>query len=109
VASAPIRDAAAVERGWTLFNDPVVACATCHSGPRFSNNQTMLVGTGKAFQVPSLLGIGARAPYMHDGCAPTLKERFSSTKPCGGGDMHGKTSQLSAPQIDDLVAYLESL
>ncbi len=64
----------------------------------------MLVGTGKAFQVPSLLGIGARAPYMHDGCAPTLKERFSAAKPCGGGDMHGKTSQLTEAQIDDLVS-----
>ncbi len=81
-AAAPGGDAAAIERGRALFNDPLVACAVCHSGPRFSNNQTVPVGTGQPFQVPSLLGVGLRAPYMHDGCAPTLKRRFSSLKSC---------------------------
>jgi cytochrome c peroxidase len=108
-AQAPVRAADAVERGRALFNDPVVACATCHSGPRLSNNQTVDVGTGKPFQVPSLLGIGARAPYMHDGCAPTMKQRFVAVKPCGGGEMHGKTNHLTALQIEDLILYLESL
>ena len=55
-----------------------------------------------------LVGIASRAPFMHDGCAKTLKERFTNTA-CGGGDQHGKTSQLSDAQLDDLVAYLESL
>jgi hypothetical protein len=117
-ARAPAGDAARLERGKKLFNDPVVACATCHSGPRFSNNQTVAVGTGKMFQVPSLLGIGGRPPYMHDGCSPNLKDRFSppnlkeriiGDKSCTGGDQHGKTSQLTADQVADLVAYLESL
>ncbi len=45
---------------------------------------------------------------MHDGCAPTLHDRFTNTA-CGGGDKHGKTSHLAPEQIDDLVAYLESL
>jgi cytochrome c peroxidase len=67
----------------------------------------MLVGTGKPFQVPSLKGVGARAPFMHDGCAKTLAERFQA--PCGGGDQHGVTSHLSPAAIADLVAYLESL
>ena len=105
--SAP-RNPAAVDRGRALFNDAAVGCATCHGGPRFSNNQTVAVGTGKPFQVAPLLGVGGRPPYMHDGCAATLRERFTSST-CGGGDMHGKTSQLTAGQIDDLVAYLESL
>ena len=47
------------------------------------------------------------APFMHDGCAQTLSDRFDA--PCGGGDKHGKTSQLSKAQIADLVAYLETL
>jgi cytochrome c peroxidase len=64
------------------------------------------VGTGRAFQVPPLMGLAARAPYMHNGCATTLHDRFG---PCGGGDKHGKTSHLSAAQINDLVAYLETL
>jgi YD repeat-containing protein len=100
-------DGAAAARGRALFNDAKVACATCHSGPLLSNNQTVAVGTGKPFQVPSLKGIAGRAPYMHDGCAKTLADRF--TAPCGGGDQHGLTSQLGAAEIADLVAYLETL
>ncbi|WP_437730188.1 c-type cytochrome [Sorangium sp. So ce1335] len=96
----------AVARGEALFNDPTLACATCHSGERLTNNQTVDVGTGKPFQVPSLRGLAARAPYMHDGCAATLHDRFG---PCGGGDQHGVTSGLTPAQIDELVAYLETL
>jgi cytochrome c peroxidase len=99
-------DADAAQRGLALFNDPGVGCADCHSGPDLTNNESHDVGTGQAFQVPSLVGIGARAPFLHDGCAPTLRDRFGA---CGGGDLHGKTSHLSPAQIDDLVAYLESL
>jgi cytochrome c peroxidase len=66
----------------------------------------MYVNTGGDFQVPSLLGVGWRAPYLHQGCAPTLADRFN---PCGGGDAHGRTSQLTTDQRVDLVAYLETL
>jgi hypothetical protein len=44
---------------------------------------------------------------MHDGCATTLRDRFSPT--CGGGDLHGKTSALTPAQLADLTSYLESL
>lgn len=99
-------DAAAIARGEALFHDPEVACATCHSGEKLTNNLWADVGTGVNAQVPTLIGIAARAPYMHDGCAATLHDRFGD---CGGGDRHGKTSHLTPTQIDDLVAYLESL
>jgi hypothetical protein len=55
--------------------------------------------------VPSLLGIGNRPPYLHDGCAATLADRFG---PCGGAS-HGNTADLGPGQIADLVAYLETL
>jgi mono/diheme cytochrome c family protein len=98
---------AAVQRGAALFNDVQnVGCVTCHSGARFSSNLTVDVGTGGAFQIPSLLGIGTRGPYMHDGCAATLRDRFN---PACGGDRHGATATLSPAQIDDLIAYLQSL
>jgi hypothetical protein len=101
-------NAAAVARGAALFNDTQnVGCVTCHAGARFSTNLTVDVGTGGAFQVPSLVGIGTRGPFMHDGCAATLHDRFNPA--CGGGDRHGVTSRLSSAQIDDLVAYLKSL
>ena len=57
-------------------------------------------------KVPSLVGVGGRAPYMHDGCAATLRDRFGA---CGGGDNHGHTSQLSDAELADLIAYLDSL
>ena len=101
-------DMGKVARGEVLFNDETVACASCHSGSKAgrATHESVDVGTGEALQVPALAGLALRAPYMHKGCAPTLKDRFGA---CGGGDAHGKTSQLSEAQIDDLVAYLESL
>ena len=49
---------------------------SCHVGPLMTTKQIVDVGTGGAFKVPSLLGVGARAPFMHDGCATTLMDRF---------------------------------
>jgi mono/diheme cytochrome c family protein len=101
-------DADAVERGADLFHSAEVGCATCHAGEKLTNNANVEVGTGRAFQVPSLTAIAHRAPFMHDGCAATLRDRLVDPT-CGGGDAHGKTSQLTTEQLDDLVAYLESL
>jgi hypothetical protein len=67
---------------------------------------TLDVGTGGSFQVPSLVGVGWRSPYLHDGRAPDLLDRFN---PGVGGDLHGHTSQLSTAQLDDLVQYLQTL
>lgn len=102
----PITDASAVERGSLIFNDASLGCASCHAGPALTNNATVDVGTGAPLQVPSLRGLVWRAPFMHDGCAPDLAGRFAA---CGGDDRHGVTSRLTAQQLKDLVAYLESL
>ncbi len=99
-------DTAAIVRGKQLFESSAVGCASCHSGPKLTNNQTVDVGTGGAFQVPSLLGVSAHAPFLHDGCAKTLLDRFGS---CGGGDKHGHTSGLTEAEKKDLATYLESL
>ena len=104
--AASIGDPPAIERGRALFESSALGCVSCHNGDLHSNLQLMNVGTGELFKVPSLLGVGARAPYMHDGCAATLLDRFTT---CGGGDAHGMTSQLDAQKLSDLVAYLESL
>jgi mono/diheme cytochrome c family protein len=106
--SSPPADAAAVTRGKALFEDTTrAACTSCHSGPELTNNSSADVGTGGKFQVPRLLGVGWRAPFLHDGCAASLTDRFTS---CGGTtDLHGVTSQLTTAQIADLVAYLQTL
>jgi mono/diheme cytochrome c family protein len=101
---------ASAVRGQELFESKTVGCASCHSGRAFTDNRNYFVGTSAdkiALQVPSLVGIAARPPYMHDGCAKTLLERFDPK--CGGGDRHGNTSHLSGAELDDLVAYLRTL
>ncbi len=100
------RDPAAAARGAALFARSDTGCSGCHAGAAFSNNATIDVGTGMAAQVPSLIGVGARLPLIHDGCAATLAERFD---PSCGGSVHGKTDRLSGAEIADLVAYLETL
>jgi mono/diheme cytochrome c family protein len=103
-APAPA-DAAAVERGRQLFSGSA-GCSDCHSGARYTNNKTVDIGTGRAFQVPSLTGVGARTPLMHNGCAPTVASRFVAD--CGG-ERHGSTAALSAAALGDLAAFLETL
>jgi hypothetical protein len=99
-------DAASSERGRALFHDAKFNCAGCHAGAKMTNNATLDVGTGRRLQVPSLRGVGFRAPYLHDGCAATLDDRFGS---CGGGDAHGMTSAMTAAERADLVNYLGTL
>jgi CxxC motif-containing protein (DUF1111 family) len=97
---------AQLERGKALFNDATVACATCHSGSKLTNNQTVDVGGANGLlQVPTLIGLWSHAPYLHDGCAKTLGERFGI---CDTGK-HGNVKGLSEADLDALTAYLESL
>ena len=99
-------DDKAALRGKALFESDDVGCTSCHSGDKLTNNKTVDVGTGGMFQVPSLIGVGYRAPFIHTGCAATLHDRFD---PACGGDKHGNTAQLSKADINDLTAYLETL
>lgn len=108
-AATPV-DTDAVARGKAIFEDANVGCATCHNGAEMTDNKNADVGTSKAFQVPTLVGIADRAPYMHNGCATTLRDRFDpALAACNGGDQHGRTSQLSQAQVGDLISYLETL
>lgn len=59
-----------------------------------------------AFNTPALRHLWASAPYYHDGSAKSLRELLTTGNK---GDKMGKTSHLSARQITDLVAYLETL
>jgi mono/diheme cytochrome c family protein len=109
-APPAMRDASdeAALRGQQLFGSADVGCASCHSGEKLTNNQSVAIASVAAqkLQVPSLVAVGYRAPFMHNGCAATLTARFD---PACGGDLHGNTSALTEAQRADLVAYLESL
>ncbi len=97
-------------RGRAVFESSEVGCVSCHTGPKHTRAGSFNVGTTPPthlLQVPSLVGVGYRAPFIHTGCAPTLEARFDPE--CGGGDEHGRTSHLTAREIEDLTSYLRSL
>lgn len=111
----------AAKRGKALFFSKETACATCHSGPYYTDSTPKTpftlhdVGTGNddptekmgpKYDTPTLLGIYRTAPYLHHGRASTLEEVLTTQNK---GDRHGKTSQLSREQISDLVEFLKAL
>jgi hypothetical protein len=98
-------DSAASARGKVLFDSAAVGCSACHSGPKFTDNSTRDVGSGGAFQVPPLVGVGWRTPLLHDGCARTIADRFGHCE----SPTHGKTESLTSDQLSDLGMYLEGL
>lgn len=101
-------------------------CARCHNGDAFTDNQFYEVGThltmiplekdatgfvrpedrqpSKA-NTPSLIGIFATGPYLHDGSKATLLDRVRDD---AGGE-HGKTRDLTEAEQRALVAYLQAL
>jgi mono/diheme cytochrome c family protein len=89
-------DAAAAIRGQALF-EGAAACSTCHSGTMRTNNATLDVSTGGAFQVPSLIGVSWRSPFLHDGSAPTVRALLERS--------HGRAA-LGDSQMHDLEAYV---
>ncbi|QHW34971.1 beta-propeller fold lactonase family protein [Paenibacillus rhizovicinus] len=56
------------------------------------------------FDTPTLRGVYATAPYLHDGSAATLEDVIKRA-----GDEHGHTSDLSEKEISDLVSYLKQI
>jgi YVTN family beta-propeller protein len=119
--SAPGKLTPAAARGKEIFFKKEVGCATCHSGPFFTDSKLEKpfnlhdVGTGRAdksermgtkYDTPTLLGIYRTAPYLHDGSALSLHDVLTTQNK---KDQHGKTSNLSTTDIDDLVIFLKSL
>jgi cytochrome c peroxidase len=107
------RPSPAARRGENLFKSPEVGCANCHEPPLFTDLRSYDVATqnpydkeARDFDTPTLRELWRTAPYLHDGSAPTLRDVLTTRNP---KDEHGKSSQLSPPQIDDLVQYLLSL
>jgi hypothetical protein len=101
VLPAPAQDANAAMRGQSTF---LSLCASCHAGAQGTDNLTVDVGTGGQFQVPRLHELWYRAPFMHDGRAATLQDRFGPA----GGTNHADVSALTPAQLDDLLAYLRT-
>jgi YVTN family beta-propeller protein len=101
----------AAQRGKALF-DGKADCVRCHSGPYFTDQKMYDVGVitehqrDAKYKTTALVELHRTAPYLHDGRALTLKEVLTTHN---AKDLHGKTTGLTAQEIGDLVAYLQSL
>lgn len=132
---------ASAQRGLKLFVDRKKAnCEVCHTIGKdyalFTDNKFHNLGIGAdiqgnmvdlgrfgqtkneadwgAFKTPTLRNIAERAPYMHDGSFPTLKDALGHY--IGGGNLNPHLDKeihaldfLSFDERDDLLAFLESL
>jgi DNA-binding beta-propeller fold protein YncE len=104
----------AARRGRKLFASERVGCAFCHPlQHHFSDGQRHDVGTAgpldgdrSRFDTPTLVELWRTGPYLHDGSALTLREVLVDRNP---EDRHGVVSALTAEEITDLIAYLNSL
>jgi cytochrome c peroxidase len=120
------------QSGLDLFFSERTQCASCHSGPNFTDFQFHNVGlnmeahldTGRAritnnpadfarFKTPSLRNLGFSAPYMHDGRYSNLEQVLAYYN--GGGDGYPgqdpriKPLGLTEKELEDLEAFLYSL
>jgi hypothetical protein len=114
-------NAAAAMRGQAVFNGPG-KCATCHSGPGFTDANKRLHPPSDAVSEPEiqgvtsyaarsatgqyrtapLRGIWQHAPYFHNGSAATLQDvvaTYNARQALG----------LNTAQMADLAEYLKSL
>ena len=117
---APGKLSAEAERGKAVFFNKEVNCASCHSGPFFTDSKLAKpfnlhdIGTGNdprekmgpKYDTPTLLGVYRNREYLHHGQAKTLMDVLTTFNP---KDQHGKTSHLSKEQKEELVSFLKSL
>jgi DNA-binding beta-propeller fold protein YncE len=95
------------KRGQKIFNNKNVGCRSCHSGKNYSDGKSYEFSDDIAkVNTPSLLGLAASAPYYHDGSATSLRDLVLEN-----GSVHGmgRLDSLKNQEVDDLVAFLETL
>lgn len=132
---------AAARRGFNLFTDPKKAnCAVCHTIGKtdalFTDNKFHNLGIGAdtrgqlndlgryaitkneadmgCFKTPTLRNLANRAPFMHDGSFPSVKDALAHY--IGGGNMNDHLDKeihaldfLTFDERDDLLQFLDSL
>ena len=115
----PVSPFASNPEGQAIFE--ASGCGECHYGERLtgSSGEVRLFDVGTlteesgarlgeelvGLDTPELVGLFHTAPYLHDGSAATLRERFDRDP----GGLHGDTSSLSEEQLQALEEYLLSL
>jgi cytochrome c peroxidase len=131
----------AAQRGLKIFTNPKKAnCEVCHTigktSALFTDNKFHNLGIGAdtrgnlndvgrfsqtkrdedmgAFKTPTLRNLAHRAPFMHDGSFPTVKDALAHY--IGGGNMNDHLDKqihaldfLTFDERDDLLQFLDSL
>lgn len=96
-----VLDAAQRDAGTAAYAK--AGCAGCHLADG-SKGPAADIGTGLKVFTPSLIGVAARAPYLHDGRLASLEARvLDDTMP------HGDLAKLSITERGALLKYLQSL
>jgi mono/diheme cytochrome c family protein len=112
--AAPPQDPGSVANGLAIFQSATAGCAGCHSGPDFTDDlnhavlNPMSLDPADVFtsaNTPALHGLFVRAPFFHDGRSPGLMDLLTRPDAAGHGDVAG----LSSSDLNDLIAYLETL
>ncbi len=98
-------DNEAVARGHVVFRTR--KCAECHAPPDYTARGSFDIGlvdeaSNRKFNPPSLLGVGSRPPFLHDGRAASLSDVFLRHR-------HPRESGWSYTEVEDLVAFLKTL
>jgi YVTN family beta-propeller protein len=101
----------AARRGKSIFQR--AGCADCHPASLFTDLRQHDVGTcgpfddpSDKFNTPTLIELWRTGPYLHDGSAATIRDVLTTRN---SHDQHGRTSDLTNPEIEDLCEYLQSL
>ena len=100
---------ASAKRGQKIFNK--AGCISCHKGTLHTDLKQYNVGTGdgldidRKFDTPGLVEAWRTAPYLYDGRAATIEEVIKKYNP---EDKHGKTSNLTDKEINDLANFVLS-
>lgn len=119
---APGKLTEAAKHGLRLFDNTQTQCASCHSGPYFTDSSLSRpfkllnlhdVGTGDPddkmgpkYDTPTLLGTYRNRAWLHHGKATSLEEVLTKYNP---RDQHGKTSHLTDIERANLIEFLKSL
>jgi YVTN family beta-propeller protein len=102
----------AAQRGKTVFESERAGCATCHTGPHFTDGEVHDVGLGsrsdryKGFNTPTLSNVYQRVKLLHDGRVDSLEALLAG--PHAPEKVAG-TGGLSEAEVKDLVEYLKAL
>ncbi|MBI1360955.1 MAG: c-type cytochrome [Alphaproteobacteria bacterium] len=126
------------QRGAALFAGKTFNCASCHSGPDFTDTTEASADPSRAFhnigesgaalsdaglyetthrtadagrfRTPSLRNVALTAPYLHDGSAATLEDAIAAHyRNTPGRDAALGATAPNTAETDDLIAFLQSL